>query len=169
MAVSLASSSRLTLSAFSLSPSLTAVRTKFTDGRARYVKRPPPRPKMPRTTSPHSTAEPLPSSGASQPQPPHLGEFVQTTSSVQLTDRPELKIHHSPPSTAPNYTSGQVPDLLKWLGGTSVKLTGEEALPLRKERKGSAGHVVKTWTAEQIAEFQRLRAEGLTCKEIANQ
>ncbi|CAD6573949.1 MAG: hypothetical protein TREMPRED_000971 [Tremellales sp. Tagirdzhanova-0007] len=136
-------------------------------GSHRYVKGKPRAAKTPLLRSPHHPKLPLPSSGASQPHPPDLSpSYTPTTSAVQL-DTAGLILHHSPPASAPTFTTGLVPPLLRWLGGESVKLTGEEEAPLLRERREAKGDVVGGWNDELISEMREMRAKGMSRTDIA--
>ena len=159
----IASTSRV-LPQFQL-PRLGSIR--HVSGSHRYVKGKPKAAKTPLLRSPHHPKLPLPSSGTSQPHPPDLTtSFTPTTSSVQL-DTAGLVLHHSPPASAPTFTTGLVPPFLSWLGGESVKLTGEEDAPLLRERRDAKGDVVGGWSEELISDMREMRAKGMSRVHIA--
>ena len=137
-------------------------------GAHRYPKGPQPKPRLQKTRSPHFPKLPLPSSGASQPHPPHLTDYVPSTSSVPLKNS-SLRLHHSPPSSAPSYTTGNVPDLLSWLGGKSPRLSGEESAPALRASKPSESMqgIVDGWSDEVRTEMARLRGRGMSRKNVA--
>lgn len=130
-------------------------------------------PRRPILNPPHSPKLPLPTSGTSQPHPPKLAASTPSTSSQSspktrstILEGTNLTLHHSPPPSAPSYTTGSVPPFLQWLGGESVHLTGEEVAPRRKERKpemeGGLG-----WTDGMIEQMREMRKKGLSRKAIA--
>ncbi|WWD19534.1 hypothetical protein CI109_103995 [Kwoniella shandongensis] len=125
-------------------------------------------PRIPILPSPHTPKTPLPTSGTSHPIDPKVHTNGQlppsTTSSTSLEDSDGLTFHHSPPPSLPSYTNGQVPSLLKWLGGESVRLTGEEGAPVIKERKVFGGRA--EWSEEVVSRIKELRAQGLSRKAI---
>ena len=146
-----------------LSTSMTLIRR--ISGSKYFVKRPPPRPKMPKVRSPHDERLPLPSSGAREPHPPNLVDHIPNTSSVSL-EGSSLRLHYAPPASAPSFTTGQVPALLKWLGGESVRLTGEEAAPVRSRIKESQGQWSGEWSDGVVGRIAKLRADGKSLSQI---
>jgi hypothetical protein len=118
---------------------------------------------MPALRSPHVPAAPRPSAGTSTPHPAALGETAPTTSSSKL-EGTSLTFHHSPPPTAPSYTSGRKPDLLRWIGGEAVALSGEEAAPLRRTPRA---HAPIEWSEEVVGQMKAMRAEGKSRAQIA--
>ncbi len=136
-------------------------------GSNRYVKGKPKPALTPLLRSPHHPKLPLPSSGASQPHPRDLSpSFTPTTSSVPL-DTGGLTFHHSPPPSASTHTTGSVPPLLKWLGGESVRLTGEEEAPLLRKRREGKGDIIGAWSEEMKDRMREMRAEGKSRMKIA--
>jgi hypothetical protein len=159
-----ASSSRL---APSLSTTLHQVR--YTHGKQRYPKRTRMTPWTTILRDPHNPRLPLTSSGASQSHPRHLvsePDYIPTTSSTQL-DETDLTLHHTPPASAPSYTTGAKPELMKWLNGESVKLTGEEVAPLLRPAREPIGQLVKTWDGGVLDQIRSLREEGASRRTIA--
>lgn len=75
-----------------------------------------------------------------------------------------MTFHHSPPPTAPSYTTGRKPDLLRWIGGEGVQLTGEEAAPLRRQPRA---HAEFKWSDEVVAQMKEMRAAGKSRNAIA--
>jgi len=164
--LSLASSSSSRLTA-STSPILHQVR--HAHGKPRYPKRVKIRPLMPQTRNPHFPRLPLPSSGASQSHPLDLipqDQYVPSTSSTKL-DSTDYTFHYTPPASAPSYTTGVKPDLLRWLGGESVTLSGEEAAPLMREGREPIGHLLKTLDETTLRGIQQAREQGLTRSMVA--
>lgn len=163
-----ASSSRYTPT---LTSSLTFIRTKKTDGSARYVKRRTPDPKLQKPIDIHDPLIPTNFAGARHPHPKELAEHIPTTTSVPLEDSP-YKLHHSPPASAPNYTFGNVPLLLQWLGGDSIRLTGEERAPLVRSKKVNENIPEtfvggKEWSEKIKERVKRLRLKGISRTRIA--
>ena len=139
---------------------------RHVSGSHRYVKGKPKPAKTPILRSPHFPKLPLPSSGASQPHPQDLSPiYTPTTTSVPL-DTGGLVLHHSPPPSAPSHTIGLVPPLLRWLGGESVSLSGEEGAPLLHERREAMGDVVGTWSDKMITHMRKMRTKGKSRLEI---
>lgn len=162
----LASSSRLPAT---LSPTLMFVRTKKTSKGSHFVKEQAVRaykPRVPKPRSPHDIRTPNPNAGASQAHPLEYQPFIPKTTSVALEDS-YLRLHHSPPASAPTYTTGVVPTLLQWLGGNSVNLSGEEAARLRykaKAREVAAEGLAppREWSEETKAKIVSLREQGMS-------
>ncbi|BEI88090.1 uncharacterized protein CcaverHIS019_0108080 [Cutaneotrichosporon cavernicola] len=117
-------------------------------------------PRMPALRSPHVPSQPRQSAGTSTPNP---AAEVPTTSSSKLGGS-GLSFHHSPPPTAPSYTTGRKPDLLRWISGEGVQLTGEEAAPLRRAPRA---HAPVEWSSEVVAQMKEMRAEGKSRGQIA--
>ncbi|KLT42295.1 hypothetical protein CC85DRAFT_285699 [Cutaneotrichosporon oleaginosum] len=121
-------------------------------------------PRMPALHSPHTPPKVRPSAGTSTPHPTALaGEVAPTTSSTAL-EGSNLTFHYSPPPTAPSYTTGRKPDLLRWIGGEGVQLTGEEAAPLRRAPRA---HAPIEWSEEVVSQIKTMRAEGKSRGKIA--
>ncbi|WVQ84335.1 hypothetical protein IAT38_006487 [Cryptococcus sp. DSM 104549] len=151
--MSIASSSRTVISPLSLS-SIGATRGILHRARP---------PRLPVLNSPHNPKLPLPTSGTSHPVPPNLGTPTPTTSSSPLPDS-GLTFHHSPPASSPSYKTGAVPDLLKWLGGESLKLSGEEGAQPMQERTFYGGRV--EWSEEVVEKMKEMRLAGKSRQEI---
>ncbi|GMK54760.1 hypothetical protein CspeluHIS016_0113460 [Cutaneotrichosporon spelunceum] len=117
-------------------------------------------PRMPVQHSPHVPPKPRQSAGTSTPNP---ACEVSTTSSSKLGSS-GLTFHNSPPPTAPSYTTGRKPDLLRWIGGEGVQLTGEEAAPLRRAPRA---HAPIEWSTEIVTQMKAMRAEGKSRAQIA--
>ncbi|EIW72265.1 hypothetical protein M231_04949 [Tremella mesenterica] len=119
--------------------------------------------RLPHLPSPHTPKLPLPTSGTSKP---HINptDSVSRTRSVPLVGTP-LTLHHSPPPSAPTYTTGSVPSLLRWIGGESVRLTGQEGAPRRRERKYEGSDALD-WSAEMKDKMMKMRGVGFSRKEI---
>jgi hypothetical protein len=162
-----ASSSRLLAS--SALQNISTFQVRHVHGKPRYPKRTRMVPWTSLTRDPHKPRLPLPSSGPSQPRPRDLvpeSEYVSTTSSVPLGDT-QFTLHHTPPASAPSYTTGAKPDMLRWLGGESVRLTGEENAPLLREAKEPVAHLAKTWDQGVLDQIRHLRSDGLSRTKIA--
>jgi hypothetical protein len=76
---------------------------------------------------------------ASTAQPYEFQPFTPKTTSVPL-ENSELRLHHSPPSSAPSFTTGVVPIVLQWLGGTGG-FRGERLELVRLRRASRRGRV----------------------------
>ncbi|WRT70332.1 uncharacterized protein IL334_007330 [Kwoniella shivajii] len=114
--------------------------------------------------SPHTPKLPKPTSGTSHPVDPKIhGQPTSSTSSTVLEDS-GLTFHHSPPPSLPSYTNGGVPPFLQWLGGKSIRLTGEESAPTLNERIVYGGEL--EWTEEMVSRMKALRVEGKSRNEI---
>jgi hypothetical protein len=124
-------------------------------------------PRVPPLRNPHEPAAPRATEGASTAHPAHLGGAgPASTSSSTIGDG--LTLHHSPPPTAPSYTTGVVPELLRWTSGQQVRLTGEEGAPLRKPR-ASAPKPQFEWTQDVKNKIMEMRAVGRTRSEVADE
>lgn len=121
-------------------------------------------PRMPALHSPHTPPTPRPSAGTSTPAPSALGGSAAPTTSASALEGSSLTFHHSPPPTAPSYTTGRKPDLLRWIGGEGVQLTGEEAAPLRRAPRA---HSPVAWSDEVVSKMKAMRAEGKSRAQIA--
>lgn len=77
-----------------------------------------------------------------------------------------LTFHHSPPPTAPSYTTGVVPPLLRWVAGQEVSLTGEEGAKRRRESK--VGETAPSWSEEVVQQMQEMRKLGRSRKQIGD-
>ncbi|KAJ9095660.1 hypothetical protein QFC21_005532 [Naganishia friedmannii] len=107
-----------------------------------------------------------PTAGTSRPQParrepttpPHT--LLADSSGVQRG----LTFHYAPPPSAPSYSNGVVPDLLRWVQGAQVRASEQAGAPLLL-RPGQAVvgdkelQVVRSLTADVVAEIQKLRNE----------
>lgn len=76
-----------------------------------------------------------------------------------------MTLHYAPPPTAASYTNGVVPPFLRWVGGESVRLTGEEQAPKRIERRGKG--FAPAWDDQVKMQMKDMRARGLSRMEIA--
>lgn len=160
------SSSRISAS---LSSSLTFIRTKKTSRGSHFPKQPLVRsykPRIPKSRSPHDPRTPNPNAGASQPHPLEYQPFIPKTTSVALEES-HLRLHHSPPASAPSYTTGVVPTLLQWLGGNPTQLTGEEQARRKYQRKEKLEMQEgmtppREWTEETKAQITAWRQEGMS-------
>jgi hypothetical protein len=54
---------------------------------------------------------------------------------------------------------------LRWIGGESVQLTGEEAAPKRMERRGRG--FAPAWDGQVKMQMKDMRARGMSRMEIA--
>ncbi|KAK1921999.1 hypothetical protein DB88DRAFT_496831 [Papiliotrema laurentii] len=150
-----------------LSQTLMFIRTKKTNKGSHFPKQPKLRsyaPFIPQIRSPHDIRAPHPSSSASTAQPYEFQPFTPKTTSVPL-ENSELRLHHSPPSSAPSFTTGVVPILLQWLGGSPVTLSGEEVAPRRvrggrKPRRPEDMVPAKEWSEETKKKIVQLRQAG---------
>ncbi|TXT11130.1 hypothetical protein VHUM_01881 [Vanrija humicola] len=123
-------------------------------------------PRVPVLKSPHAVTPARPTEGTSTPHPANLGGSSSPgPASSSLGGK--LTLRHAPPPSAPSYTSGTTPDLLRWVGGEGVRLTGEEGAPLRRARKEQQGTV--QWEAEIVERMRALRAAGKSRKEVADE
>jgi hypothetical protein len=150
-----------------LSQTLMFIRTKKTNKGSHFPKQPKLRsyaPFIPQIRSPHDIRAPHPSSSASTAQPYEFQPFTPKTTSVPL-ENSELRLHHSPPSSAPSFTTGVVPIVLQWLGGSPVTLSGEEVAPRRvrggrKPRRPEDMVPAKEWSEETKEKIVQLRQAG---------
>lgn len=98
---------------------------------------------------------------------PHAPPPVTTKTVLSDTG---LVYDHNPPASAPSYTSGEVPDFLKWVGVAgpeaqqSVRLTGEHVARLRRSRTGRERMKLAPETVQEIV---AARAAGLTRSAVA--
>jgi len=58
--------------------------------------------------------------------------------------------------------------LMKWLGGSSVRLTGEEAAPLALVRGERKRPIEQEWSRQTKGTMRQLRQSGLSRTEIAD-
>lgn len=125
--------------------------------------RPPRRPQYP---SPLTPLVVKPTAGTSRPQP--ALKTPPTPPTARLEDAPQgLTFHYAPPPAAPSYTTGVVPDLVRWTrGAKDVRASEQAGAPFSKRRHahGRAGEgievVKKMLTGDVVGEIQRLRAEN---------
>ncbi|ORX40685.1 hypothetical protein BD324DRAFT_654450 [Kockovaella imperatae] len=179
-----ASSSRLTLPSLSL-PWLGS--TRQLSGAHRYVKGKPNKLKLPKIRSPYqqpstlkrppvtdpgsSSSSDAAASGWSETSPfipsPRT-DFGWRPSAFTSLENSSLQLHHSPPASAPSYTTGNVPDLVNWLGGESVRLSGEERAPLARKLGQDLREQTLAVKSDQplCAEIKRLRSIGLSRSKI---
>ena len=118
-------------------------------------------PRVPALHSPQTPKQPLPTSGTSHPNP----SAVRYTPPFSRVEGSNLTLHHAPPPTAPSYTNGVRPPFLRWVGGESVRLTGEEQAPLRIQRIGK-GHA-PAWDGQVKMQMIDMRKRGMSRLEIA--
>ncbi|KAL7418336.1 hypothetical protein Q5752_006794 [Cryptotrichosporon argae] len=122
-------------------------------------------PRVPSLSSPHHPRAPLPTSGTSQPEPPHLVPSATPATSSAALDGTSLTIHHSPPPSEPSYTTGVKPDFLRWVEGGQVRLTGQEAAPVKRGRRAEGEGL--EWSDEVVGRMREMRAQGMSRKRIA--
>ncbi|WWC91597.1 uncharacterized protein L201_006543 [Kwoniella dendrophila CBS 6074] len=130
-------------------------------------------PRIPILHSPQEPKKQLPTSGTSHSIDPKINPSlsnISSNSSIELEDSPGLTFHYSPPSSLPNYTNGELPQLLKWLNQKqSIQLTGEEkALNVGKEKILYNNKLDTLWSEEQINKMIELRNQGKSRKEIGD-
>ena len=173
-----ASSSRVTLASL---PSPTAIFTRSVSGAHRYVKRAPDKPKLPKIRSPYALDPRTihsydPDDPTSLLGPDHEGTPQENQRKLRLSppststllQDSSLRLHHSPPASAPSYTTGNVPDLISWVGGNSVKLSGEEQAPIARKAKPYVGDLSRELEQDVplVEEIKRLRSIGLSRMKI---
>ena len=147
-----------------MSPTLMFVRGKKTNKASHFPKQPKAlsyKPRVQKPRSPHDIRVPRPYAGAREPHPLELTPHIPTTTSVPL-EASHLRLHHSPPASAPTYTTGTVPTLLQWLGGKPVALTGEEKAPLKGPEHAPVSNFVSSrdWSDEMKAQIVAMRKKG---------
>ena len=121
--------------------------------------------RQPLLRSPQTPKERSPTPGTSYPTlEPSSSKTATQVRSTQLKGT-NYTLHHSPPPSAPSYTTGVMPPFLQCVQGNSISLTGEEGARLRRERKaeieGGLG-----WGEEMLEKMRRMRAEGLSRRKI---
>lgn len=119
--------------------------------------------RRPHYPSPLTPLAVKPTAGTSRPQPSNKTPSTPPTSTLQDAPVQGLTFHYAPPPSAPNYTTGVVPDVLRWTrGARDVRASEQAGAPLTKRKAAAQGQgldVVKSLTGEVVAEIQRLRAE----------
>ncbi|GHJ84857.1 hypothetical protein NliqN6_1259 [Naganishia liquefaciens] len=123
--------------------------------------RPPRRPHYPSPLTPLTVK---PTAGTSRPQPSLKDTPPPPASTLEDSSVRGLTFHYAPPPTAPSYTSGAVPDLLRWTRGAGdVRASVQAGAPLKKSRKvreaAEGMESLKQLTGDVVQEIQRLRAE----------
>lgn len=123
--------------------------------------RPARRPHYPSPLTPLSVK---PTAGTSRPQPHNKTPPTPPSSTLQDAPVEGLTFHYAPPPSAPSYTTGVVPDILKWTRGASdVRASGQAGAPYSKRKPAEGGREVVTMlSGEVVAEIQRLRVEDPT-------
>lgn len=152
------SSSRpLLSSSLPLSPSQIFLQTRTVLHHARPARRPHfPSPLTPPSTKPTpGTSRPNPTASTSQQQQPNPSTVLADSG---------LIFHHAPPPSFPNYKTGLVPDVLKWVGGSEgVRMSGQRVGPYVRQRRGTVvedGDRQGLDLGEDVVEeIRRLRAE----------
>ena len=84
-----------------------------------------------------------------------------THPSTKLEDT-GLEFHHAPPASAPTYTTGMVPDVLKWVQGSKgVRQSDQAGAPLVRRRRIEVGQVQHELGLSQgvVEEIRKLRME----------
>lgn len=127
--------------------------------------------RQPILRAPQTPKPRLPTAGTSDPAPTASADLASTSSGSGASLRSsQLKgtnytLYHSPPPSAPSYTTGVMPPFLQWCKGNSISLTGEEQARKRRERKaeieGGLG-----WDAAMLDKMRQLRTEGKSRREI---
>ncbi|KAJ9114690.1 hypothetical protein QFC22_005566 [Naganishia vaughanmartiniae] len=102
-----------------------------------------------------------PTAGTSRPQPAR--KEPTTPASTTLTDSAQgLTFHYAPPPSAPSYTNGVVPDLLRWVQGAQVRVSEQAAAPLlgrKVQAKEEALKVIRSLSGDVVAEIQKQRSQ----------
>lgn len=153
MASTMASSSRVVLEA------LTSIASRRTVvHHARPVR-------QPILRSPQTPKERSPTPGTSYPNlDPSSSKTASQVRSTQLQGT-NYTLHHSPPPSAPSYTTGAMPPFMQWCQGNSISLNSERGARLRRERKAEiAGGL--GWDEEMLGKMKELRAQGLSRRKI---
>jgi hypothetical protein len=151
MSSCIASSSRAVIRAIPSRAATLQVRTVLHNARP---------PRIPMLNSPHQPKVVSPTPGTSTPQ----AHPVPSITHSDLGDS-GLTFHHAPPPSAPSYTTGAVPPFLRWVNGESVHLTGEEAAPRRKERRGDG--LEPRWDGGIKGKIIEMRQRGMSRRAIA--
>jgi hypothetical protein len=126
-------------------------------------------PRVPIISGPHVEHAPRKTEGTNTARPQALAtesdipaSSFTTPSSSKLEG--DLTFHHAPPPTAPSYTTGAKPALLRWIDGEGVAVTGEEHAPLRRAELPRG--VGLPFSEEQVGQITQLRAAGRSRGEI---
>lgn len=117
-------------------------------------------PRRPRHATHLEALEVKPTAGTSRPNP--KSQPKPSVNSVSFShDGVELELHHVPPPTAPNYTSGRVPEVLRWLGGANDVPADAQGLAAPFVRKGAAADAgqVEGLSSEIVEQMRELRAQ----------
>jgi hypothetical protein len=130
--------------------------------------------RKPAFPSPLDPVQPKPTAGTSTPRtnPSSSSSSSSSTSSsaspasvyqkasTRLEDS-GLEFHHAPPPSAPTYTTGTIPDVLRWAQGSSdVRRSAQAGAPLVRQKKtvGNGSHDLGL-SQEAVQEIARLRLE----------
>lgn len=106
-----------------------------------------------------------PTAGTSRPQPARKDQSSTTASSTHLTDSTNgLTFHYAPPPSAPSYSNGVVPDLLRWVQGAQVRASEQAGAPLLRSKAGASNglEAIRILSADVVAEIQTLRNQDPT-------
>jgi hypothetical protein len=127
--------------------------------------------RQPILRSPQTPKPRLPTNGTSTPAPLAEVDASGAASEARTSLRSaklggtNYTLYHSPPPSAPSYTTGVMPPFMQWCKGNSISLTGEEQARLRRERKaeieGGLG-----WDEAMLEKMRQLRTEGKSRREI---
>lgn len=118
-------------------------------------------PRRPRQATHLEALEVKATAGTSRPNP--TSQPKPSINSVSFNHQGvELELHHVPPPTAPDYTSGRVPDVLRWLGGANdvrADAQGVGAPFVRSGGAASAEQVQGLLSNEVVEQMRQLRAQ----------
>ena len=117
-------------------------------------------PVQPKPTAGTSTPRPTPSSPSSSSSS-SSSSASPTNASARLQDS-GLEFHHAPPPSAPTYTTGIVPDVLRWAQGSSdVRRSAQAGAPLVRQKRAGGSEVKHDLglSQEVVQEITRLRLE----------
>ncbi|KAJ9117091.1 hypothetical protein QFC24_006550 [Naganishia onofrii] len=104
-----------------------------------------------------------PTAGTSRPQPARKEPTTPPTTT--LTDSSNgLTFHYAPPPSAPSYSNGVVPDLLRWVQGAQVRASEQAAAPLVGRKAGGEEglEAIRSLSGDVVAEIQKLRNQDPT-------
>lgn len=116
--------------------------------------------RRPQYPSPLTPLTVNPTAGTSRPQPLRKEAPQPAASTLQDSG---LTFHYAPPPSAPSYSSGAIPDILRWTrGAADVRASAQAGAPLKRKARGGAEglKVVAALTEDVVAEIQRMRAEN---------
>lgn len=124
--------------------------------------------RKPAFASPLDPVQPKPTAGTSTPRPTASpssstspAPALTANASTELRDS-GLEFHHAPPPSAPTYTTGIIPDVLRWAQGSNdVRRSAQAGAPLVKQKRagGSEAQHDLGLSQEVIQEISRLRIE----------